>query len=439
MNRWQWALAVLLSVSSAHAQSARASERGVLTGSTLDTHHLPIPTTRVYLQSSDNKKVLTAQTNSTGVYRFDVLSGTYTVRAESDGKGEASAGPLRVSAHRVTTVDLVLQLRAAAQPEFFDEPQFTVAGLTDNTYRGGHGSDNVLRSAEALAKETASLGKKSPNANTNEPHHARGEMEENSGHPLAAVQEFQRAAELNPSEPNLFDWGTELLIHRAPRPAAEVFTKGVRLFPQSVRMRLGLATAWYASSSYEQAARCFFEATDLDPVSPSPYLLLSKVQTREITQSAEYEERLARFARLQPGNALANYYYAVSIWNRRSGPNDFEALRRARSTLERAVELDPHLGLAYLQLGVIYGAERKYPDAIRAYTNAINAAPELDEAHYRLSEAYRLSGDRINAERELAVYKHQSEKSAEQVERERKEIQQFVVDLRGQSPAAPNK
>ncbi len=260
-----------------------------------------------------------------------------------------------------------------------------------------------------------------------------------SGHPLAAVQEFQRAAESNPSEANLFDWGTELLTHRAPQPAAEVFTKGVRLFPQSVRMRLGLATAWYATGSYEQAAQYFFQAADLDPTNPSPYLLLSKVQTREITQSADYEERLARFARLQPDNALANYYYAVSIWNRRSGPEDFEASRRTHAFLERAVTLDPHLGLAYLQLGIVNAAERKYPDAISAYRNAISAAPELDEAHYRLSEAYRLSGDRVNAERELAIYKHLSEKSAEKVERERREIQQFVVDLRGPSPASQTK
>jgi len=373
------------------------------------------------------------------VYRFAVLSGDYTVRAESDGKGEASAGPFAVAPSRVTTVDLVLQPSSAAQPQFFDEPRFTVAGVTDNTYRGGHGSGAVLRSAEVLAKETASLGKTSPNANTEEQHHVLGEMDENSGHPLAAVQEFQRAAELNPSEPNLFDWGTELLIHRAPQPAAEVFTKGVRLFPQSVRMRLGLATAWYASGSYEQAAQCLFNAADLDPINPSPYLFLGKVQSREITQSAGYEERLARFARLHPGNALAIYYYAVSIWNRRSGPEDFEAFRRARALLERAVTLDPHLGLAYLQLGILYCEERKYAEAIRACRNAIDAAPELDEAHYRLSEAYRLTGDRLNAERELAVYKLLSAKSAERVERERREIQQFVVDLRGHGVASQTK
>jgi tetratricopeptide (TPR) repeat protein len=322
-----------------------------------------------------------------------------------------------------------------AQPQFFDQPQFTVAGVTDNTYRGGHGSDTVLRSAEALAKATASLGKSSPQTTTADPHHALAEADERSGRPLDAVQEFQRAAESNPSEPNLFDWGTELLAHRAPEPAAEVFTKGARLFPGSVRMRLGLASALYSAGCYQQAAQCFFDAADISPANPDPYLFLSKVQAREIIESAGYQERIARFARLQPQNALAKYEYAVTIWNRRRGPEDVQALTKSRDLLKEAIALDSHLGSAYLQLGVVYAAERRYSEAIGAYLAAINASPELEEAHYRLSEAYRVTGDRLKSEQELALYNKLSKESAEKVERERRQIQQFVIELRNQKPA----
>src|SRR5580658_7016791 len=44
-----------------------------------------------------------------------------------------------------------------APPQYFDEPNFIVAGVADPSQRGGHGSDPVLRSAETLAKETAAL------------------------------------------------------------------------------------------------------------------------------------------------------------------------------------------------------------------------------------------------------------------------------------------
>ena len=360
----------------------------VVTGVLFDAQHHPIPSAKVYLQPVGKKDALSALTDSAGVYRFTVPSGSYTLRSKDD----ASAGPFAVTTDKVTKVDLTLQ------PPFFDEPTFTVAGVTDNTYQGGHGSDTVLRSAETLTKATAKLG----NASEHRP-------------PLETVRELQRQAELSPSEINLFNWGTELLSHLAPSAAAEVYTKGVRLFPQSVRMLLGLATAWYAAGSYEKAGEWFFRAADLNPSDPNPYTFLSKVQAHEITESRGYQERMARFAKLQPDNALANYYYGVSV--------------HSRALLEKAAELDPRLGPAYLQLGIIDAGEHKYREAIHAYHRAIEVNPELEEAHYRLAQAYRLTGDAANAKQETIIYDQLSKQSTEKVERERKEIQRFVVEL----------
>jgi tetratricopeptide (TPR) repeat protein len=157
------------------------------------------------------------------------------------------------------------------------------------------------------------------------------------------------------------------------------------------------------------------------------------VQSREITETAGYEERMARFARLHPENALANYYYAVALWNRRRGPENSETSTKVCDLLQKAIALDPHLGLAYLQLGIVYAEEHKYLDAIRVYQKAINASPSLEEAHYRLSEVYRVTGDQLRAEQQLAVYNQLSKAAAEKVERERREIQQFVIALRSQS------
>jgi len=370
----------------------------LITGSVFDEQHRPVRAAKVYLRSAGKKDVAT-ETNSDGVYRFTVPSGSYTLRVDSQDRG-----PFTVSGPKVT-VDFTLE------PQFFDEPTFTVAGVTDNTYRGGHGADTVLRSAESLAKSTASL---------DEPHHTLAESYEHSGHPLEAVREFQRAAELNPSEINLFDWGTELLSHRAAEPAAEVFGKGVRLFPQSVRMMLGLATAWYSAGLYEKASQWFFKAADADPNDPNPYLFLGKVQSREITESAGYRDRLARFAKLAPNNALANYYYALSLCNQ----HDYVSARRS---LDKAVTLDPHLAVAYLQLGII-------EHSISDYRKGVEADPALEEAHYRLAEAYRLSGDAVKAKEEMAVYNKLLKESNEAVERERREMQRFVVALRNSAP-----
>ena len=145
-------------------------------------------------------------------------------------------------------------------------------------------------------------------------------------------------------------------------------------------------------------------------------------------------ERLARFARLRPDNALANYYYAMGLWKGRNGPEDEQTLAPARSLLERAIRLDPALGMAYLQLGIIYSDKKDFPRAISAYQKAIQASPGLEEAHYRMALLYRRTGEKSKAEQELQVYEQLSKKAAAETDRERHQVGQFVYTLRSPAP-----
>ena len=294
-----------------------------------------------------------------------------------------------------------------APPEYFDEPNFIVAGVSDPSQRGGHGSDPVFRSAEALAKETTAL--------------RTGPSVAKQGNALEAARELQRAAEHDPSESNLFDWGTELLRHRAADQAVEVFSTGHRLFPRSSRTLLGLAVALYSRGSYEQAAQRFFEATDLDPNDPAPYLFLGKISSGAIRNLAGYAQRLERFAQLHPDSAWANYYYAATLTG---------TPLKAQALLERAVRLDPKLGEAFLLLGISYADDGNFPNAISAYQSAIAANAQLEEAHYRLAMAYRKTGDTSKAQKEIELYQELRRQSAEKLERERSEVQQFVFEMK---------
>jgi tetratricopeptide (TPR) repeat protein len=332
---------------------------------------------------------------------------------------------------------------SGAQPEFFDEPQFTVAGVTDTTNLGGHGSNVVVRTKEALAKDVVSLGTAPvtgapmTQASPQSPAQIPPQVEDKQGNPLQAVREYQRAAETNPTESNFFNWGAELLVHHAVEPAIEVFTKGNRLFPDSARMLVGLGVAWYARGSYEQAALHLCEASDLNPGDPNPYLFLGKIQSVETTRSAGLVERLQRFAKLQPENALANYYYALALWKQRKNLDDAQTAVQVESLLRKAVRLDPKLGLGYLQLGILSSDRKDFSQAISNYQKAIEASPRLEEAHYRLAQAYRRTGEQSKAQQELQLYNQLSKQTAEDVERERHEVQQFVYTLR--SPASSSK
>lgn len=393
------------------------NQNSSLQGFVRDSQGKPVAAATVQLKTGG--QTFTALTDSQGTYLFrELRAGTYTLQASESRFGEADFGPFPLEQKETKKVDLVLE--SPAKPQFFDEPTFIVAGVTDPSLRGGHGSDPVLRSAEALAKSTASLRTGSSVA----------DAPEKQGKALEAAREYQRIAELEPTEAHLFDWGTELLIHRAADQAVEVFTSGNRLFSHSTRMLLGLAAALYSRGSYDDAVRRFFEAADLNPSDPAPYLFLGKVSSGAVTESPGYAERLRRFVTLQPENAWANYYYAASLWRQWKGRDDTVTPAKVRSLLEEAVRLDPHLGAAYLQLGIVFAEQGNLPRAIMAYQSAINASPPMEEAHYRLAQAYRKTGEPAKAQKEIELYQQLSKQSAQQLERERAEIQQFVFELR---------
>jgi tetratricopeptide (TPR) repeat protein len=400
------------------AVTAGAQDASTLEGSIRDAQGRPVATATLHLQVKSTGQNLTVHTDQAGGYRFTKLrAGDYVLRLEG-GSGEAAARSVILGGGETKRIDLTVEYA------FSDEPSFIVAGVTDPANHGGHGSDTVRRSAEELASAAAALSEERPG------------VAEERGEALRTAREYQRAAELEPSEPNLFNWGSDLLMHRAAEPATEVFAKGHRLFPRSTRMLLGLAAAGYTRGAYDQAARYFFEACDLDPADAGPYMFLGKVQSTEITNLEGYVDRLARFAKLHPDNAWSNYYYAVALWTQRKSPEDSETPARVRALLENAIHLDSGLGAAYLQLGVVYSAQNEDARAIAAYQEAIKISPQMDEPHYRLGQAYARSGQPEKARQELETYERMSKELRQQIERERSQIQQFVFELRDGNPAA---
>jgi TPR repeat protein len=73
------------------------------------------------------------------------------------------------------------------------------------------------------------------------------------------------------------------------------------------------------------------------------------------------------------------------------------------------------------------------PEAIRAYQKATEANPQLGEAHYRLGQAYKRGGDIARAQQEMQAYEQTEKTQTADVERQRRELQQFLVVLKDTS------
>ena len=184
-------------------------------------------------------------------------------------------------------------------------------------------------------------------------HRLLGDIDESMGDPLSAVHEYEQAARIDPSEQNYFAWGSELLLHRAVRPAVEVFGKGAEAYPKSSRMLAALGAALFASGFYDEAALRLCSASDLNPADPSPYIFLGKIEMAAPTPLPCVEQKLARFVQQQPTDPLANYYYAMAIKKRLGPSEDQAALLEVENLLNKAVTIDPKCGDAYLQLGIL--------------------------------------------------------------------------------------
>jgi tetratricopeptide (TPR) repeat protein len=515
----------------------QSSKDFTIHGRVLDSTGTPVREATVRLQRKGDSDGRETETDANGMCSFTGLApGTYSlVASKSELRSLSTVIAVSVPGE-LPQVDLVLNSSrpesAASSPsssaplqgmEFVDNPTFTIAGVTDWTAAGGHGSDASLRTSEALAREALAL---KPNDETGkagdssgigaketesklrtalvadpesfEPNHqlgkfyldegryqesvlllrkafginpkeaeneyelavalketgdfpqARenlqrlladgndanahrlaGEIDEKTGEPLEAVHEFEHAVSLDPSEQNYFEWGSELLFHRAVWQAKEVFEHGVSAYPRSVRLLTALGSTLFAGALYDQAALRLCQASDLDPADPEPYLFMGKVEIATPNPLPCVEQTLERFVRQHPENSLANYFFAMTIWKGKGKSLDEQTSQTIEALLAKAVAIDPKCGDAFLQLGNLKSSQLEFRKAIDFYVEATEANPQLSEAHYRLGVAYDRIGEKGRAKREFDLHDEIEKRQAAEVERQRREVKQFQVVVSG--------
>jgi tetratricopeptide (TPR) repeat protein len=526
-------LSLMIATGFGQQSSALPPSRASIRGTVVDAAGHPVAGASVMLEQKDRAGSVEAKTDPSGAFIFSALhAGTYQLHAEKASLRSPIPESFVLSEGDQKHMHLVLQASDPAHPgtsspetmQFADQPNFTVAGVTDWTAAGGHGSDARLRTSEDLARETVVLKPESlstrgasetsaaesklrsdltkdprgfaanhqlgalylhedryseaipllQNAYQLDPanydneydlalackgvgdfsqardhaqkllahednaelHRLSGDLDEELGDPLAAVREDEKAVSLDPSEQNYFEWGSELLLHRAIQPAVEVFEKGVKAHPQSARMQAALGAALFANGLYDEAAQRVCDASDMNPADTAPYIFLGKIEMAAPTPLKCVEPKLARFAGQQPGNASANYYYAMTLWKSQKPSNDPRNLEQVETLLMKAVTIDPSFDEAYLQLGILYAAERNFEKAIAFYSKAIAANPQLSDAHYRLGVAYERIREPAKAKQEFQLHDEIEKQQAAVVERQRREVKQFLIVLKVQQPSS---
>jgi tetratricopeptide (TPR) repeat protein len=238
--------------------------------------------------------------------------------------------------------------------------------------------------------------------NRAELHNLLGELEARKGQIEAAAEQYRTAAQMDPSEKNLFDLGSHLLEYRGFEAAQTVFSYAVGRYPKSAELNVGLGIAYYSLGKYEDAIDQLCRAVDLNPADTRALQFIGKMYDVAPQREEEVTARLARFAHEYPNNAAASYYYAVSLRRRTNGQLNPASEKEAQDLLEHSVKVDPNFADAHFELGLLYEDENQDGKAIQEYLSAIKLKPAVDKFHYRLARLYQRDG---NSERSAVEYR----------------------------------
>jgi len=268
--------------------------------------------------------------------------------------------------------------------------------------------------------------------NTGELHNLLAQIDEKDGKFVEAANEH-----MDPSEDNLFDWGSELLLHRTYEPAIDVFREATRRYPSSPRLQIGLGMTLYSRGLYEEAVKALLAAADLNPSDPRCYLFLSKAYDSSPNQAEEVIQRFRRYSEIEPSNALAQYYYAMSLWKGKQAQGAGLNRQVVESLLKKSIELDGKLPEPHMQLGNLYADQHEYEKSIPEYVRALELNPNLPEAHYRLGADYVHVGQKDRAQSEFDVYQKLRAQHMAELDKERAEVQQFVYSAKAAPSTKP--
>jgi tetratricopeptide (TPR) repeat protein len=195
--------------------------------------------------------------------------------------------------------------------------------------------------------------------------------------------------------------------------------------------------ALYSRGKYDDAVKALIAAADLNPSDPRCYLFLSKAYDSSPGQAEDAVQRFRRYAELQPANALAQYYYAMSLWKGKRTEDVAPDLHAVEALLQKSIALDDSLSEAHLQLGILYADQHEYDKSFPEYERALQLNPSLPDAHYRLGQYYVHVGQKDRAQEEFAIYQKLQSEHLAAVDKERAEVQQFVYSAKAAPSAKP--
>ena len=166
--------------------------------------------------------------------------------------------------------------------------------------------------------------------------------------------------------------------------AQQEYGRLYRMAPDSARVHQLMGQSFSLREDFEQAAREFQKAAELNPGLQEVYTALGDAE-RSLGRLEQASEHYRRAIEMRPTDYRAIYGLGVCFRFQ-------DDMDRAEEQFRKTVKLAPGYAPAFLALGQALVRKGELDEAISLLKNAIRLEPALDQAYFQLGRAYQQLG-----------------------------------------------
>ncbi len=258
-----------------------------------------------------------------------------------------------------------------------------------------------------------------------------GDIQEKRGDALAAVQSYQAAVALEPSdEHHRVALVLELLRHQTFDAALVVLNQATSLFPQSVRLKILQSLTYYFVDRSADAIHALLEARQLDPGNETAARYLGEITLQDTAMpDPAAVAQVCKFADERPKSKTADALCGGVLL--RLARDSGETRRKAEifSRLQHGVRVAPGESIARCHLGEALEWVGQWRDARTQMEACVRLDPESPEGHYHLARIYRRLGLTAPANQQTLLQEQAAGHQSEESVRRTKNVTKFLVQL----------
>ncbi len=198
-----------------------------------------------------------------------------------------------------------------------------------------------------------------------------------------AIISCQRAVEIQPNSAMAYKLlGNALQCLGRVTEAKEQYNQALEIDPKFAEVYANLGSLYAKEQQWDAAISYYQKAIQLKPNLASAYRNLAKIW-KHLEKAEEWANCWYRALTLEPEGVTAQEYIQFANALIQLGKVDWTVI-----CYKKAIQLDPRLVEAYLNLGEIFISQQQLENAIAIYNQAIEHHPQYPELYCKLGQVF---------------------------------------------------